>query len=143
MNCEVCGASNARRRAKIEGTILNVCDRCVRTGEEVARVEISRRPKPVLRAPKDMDYSLKEDFSRIIRSNREKKGLTQEQLAAKIQEKHTIVNRIENGWEPPLPVVKKLERFFNISLMGASEESDYKLKASKEGLTLGDIAKIN
>ena len=143
MNCEVCGASNARRRAKIEGTVLNVCDRCVRTGEEVARVEIARRPKPVFRAPRGMDYSLKEGFGKIIRDNREKKGLTQEQLAAKIQEKHTIINRIENGWEPPLPVIKKLERFFRISLMGAAVEVDYKLKTSKEGLTLGDIAKIS
>ena len=143
MNCEVCGAYNARRRAKIEGTVLTVCDRCVRTGEEVARVEIARRPKPVLRAPKDMDYSLKENFGRIIRNNREKKGLTQGQLAAKIKEKHTIINRIENGWEPPLPVIKKLERFFNISLRGASEEADYKTKSKNEKLTLGDIAQMS
>ncbi|MBR9682263.1 MAG: TIGR00270 family protein [Candidatus Aenigmarchaeota archaeon] len=143
MNCEVCGASNARRRAKIEGTILNVCDRCVRSGEEVARVEIARRPKPMYTAPRGMDYSLKEDFGSIIRKNREKRNLTQEQLSAKIQEKHTIVKRIEDGWEPPLVVIKKIEKFFNISLMGISAGNDYKIKVEKGGMTLGDIAKIS
>lgn len=142
MNCEICGAYDARRRAKIEGTILNVCDSCVRSGEEVARVEIARRPKSVYTAPIEMSYSLKEDFGKIIKNNREKKGLTQEQLAAKIQEKHTIVNRIENGWEPPLLVIKKLEKFLNIILRTASEEVDYKIKVKEKGLTLGDIAEI-
>jgi len=143
MNCEVCGSRDARRRAKIEGAILTVCDDCARTGEEVARVTITRRPKPVFKAPRGIDYQLKKDFSSIIKKNREKRELTQEQLAAKLKEKHTIIRRIEEGWEPPLPVIKKLERFFRIHLMASSTDSDYKLKTKKKTLTLGDIAEIN
>lgn len=143
MNCEVCGASNAMRRSKIEGTILNVCNNCVRNGEEVARVEMVRRPKPVFRAPQGLDYVLKEDFGQTIHKSREKIGLTQEQLSAKIKEAHSTVRRIEDGWEPPLAVIKKLERFFNITLTAVSAGSDYKTKVKDEGVTLGDIARIS
>ena len=142
MRCELCGAPDANRKAEIEGAVLNVCANCVNLGKEMATVKMIERPKPKIRMPSSMDYDLKDNFGSLIRKSREKKGLTQEELAAKIKEKHSIIKQIEHGWEPPLAVIRKLEKYLNINLIEASAESDYKTKAKRESLTLGDIAEL-
>jgi putative transcription factor len=57
-------------------------------------------------------------YAALVRKNREKKGLTQDQLGEKINEKGSVISRIESGhMEPDIKVAKKLERFFSISLL--------------------------
>jgi putative transcription factor len=71
-----------------------------------------------------------------------KRNLTQEDLAKKLNEKVSILKRIEDGWEPPLNVVKKLERFFNIELTEEAEEKKIEKKTSKTDLTIGDVVEV-
>jgi uncharacterized protein (TIGR00270 family) len=113
MSCEICGSKDENRRARIEGVILGVCNKCVKLGEELPKVNIAPKKK-IEKKINELDFTLREDFSEIIRKEREKRNLTQEQLAKLLREKSTIIKRIEEGWEPTLEITKRLEKFFNI-----------------------------
>lgn len=137
--CEICG-NKATRKAKIESAVLSVCNECVKLGKEI--IKIKPKPKKPATLPEELNLIIKDNFSFLIRQNREKKQLTQEQLASSIKEKASIIKRMEDGWEPPLSVIKKLERFFDIKLMGEISEEKITKKEEKEELTIGDVIKV-
>ncbi len=139
MECEVCGSKSANRKIKAEGAILNVCDECVKFGQEIPKIEIRQIKKTAL--PEQVEEGLKPDFYSIIKREREKRNLTQTQLAKKLNEKASIIKRVEEGWEPSLALIKKLERFFNIKLLEKIKEGKTKKMERKE-LTIGDIVQI-
>ena len=60
-----------------------------------------------------------ENFSAVVKAEREKRKLTRQELARKISVQENLIGRIENGWRPPLDIVKKLERFFGRKLTEA------------------------
>ncbi|NIM47245.1 MAG: TIGR00270 family protein [Candidatus Aenigmarchaeota archaeon] len=139
--CKICGSKKANRKAKIEGAILTVCEECVRFGQEVKPPEVKTVKKyvPKIEEPREI---LKPNFNEIIRNSREKMKLKQEDLAKKINEKSSTIKRIEEGWEPPSKLIRKLEKFFNIKLTEKPEEKTLKTKADKKKLTIGDIIEI-
>ena len=141
MDCEVCGAKNADRRARIEGVILRVCRNCVSLGEELPTVIIEKQKK----APQkivEVDKRLVPKFNLILKQVREKRNLTQEEFAGKLSEKVSVIKRIEEGWEPPSGIIKKLERFFNIKLTEEVKEEKIQSKKEKKKLTIGDVVEI-
>ena len=142
MACALCDSKKATRQARIEGVILRVCDECIKFGEEVAKVEY-RPIKKQVRMPQEMEETAVENFSDIIRKQRQKNNLTQEQLAKKLKEKHSIIKRIEEGWKPPLSVLRKLEKFFNVKLLETAIAGKITTKKSGKKLTLGDIVEIS
>lgn len=139
--CKICGSKNANRKAKIEGAILTVCENCVKFGNEIKPPEVRRVKKyiPKIEEPKEI---LKPNFNKIIRSSREKMKLKQEDLAKKINEKLSLIKRIEEGWEPPTNLIRKLEKFFNIELTEKPEEKTLERKTDKKKLTIGDVIEI-
>ena len=139
VECNLCN-KKAVTRAEVDGVVLDVCKECTKYGTELRRVVI--KPKKNVTSIPELDYSIKPDFSSVIRKAREKRGLTQDQLATQLVERSSIIKRIEEGWEPSLPTVRKLERFFNLKLVETIPET--KIKASdKKELTIGDIAEIH
>jgi putative transcription factor len=107
-------------RAEIEGAELMVCRECARLGkvlrtqEEAPRAAyIPRRETTPLMEP----FELIDDFGTEIKKARERLGLTREQLAKKIFEKESVLQRIEaNELEPSDELVLKLEKALNIRL---------------------------
>ncbi len=69
--------------------------------------------------------------------------LKQENLAKKINEKMSTIKRVEEGWEPPSSLIKKLEKFFNIKLTEKPEEKSLEKKTDKKKLTVGDVVEIS
>ena len=138
MQCEVCGSRYSRRRAKIEGVILRVCSNCVKLGEELPVVEIKKVKKKIQKIEEKI---IKPNFSFIIKEKREKMKLTQEQLANKLNEKLSIIRKIENGWEPSSKLIEKLEKLFKIKLFEVPKE-EYIEKQERKNLTIGDIVEI-
>ncbi len=60
---------------------------------------------------------LNPEFHKIIREARTKKGLSHDQMGQKINEKVTLLRKIETGAiKPDEPLAKKLERFLGITL---------------------------
>jgi len=139
--CELCGSKKANRKAKIEGVILTVCENCVNFGNEIKPPEIKvvKKYVPKIEEPEEI---LKPNFNEIIRTSRERMKLKQEDLAKKINEKLSIIKRIEEGWEPPSSLIRKLEKFFNIKLTEKPEEKTLEKKTDKKKLTIGDMIEV-
>ncbi|MFB6088130.1 MAG: multiprotein bridging factor aMBF1 [Haloarculaceae archaeon] len=89
----------------------------------------------------EMD-ELAQDYDQRIRSAREKAGLSQEELAKQLNEKASLIRKLEHGDTLPSDDVQnKLEGALDIDLSagGGTEETEWESEASGEGLTLGDM----
>ncbi|MCQ4153512.1 MAG: multiprotein bridging factor aMBF1 [Archaeoglobi archaeon] len=147
MNCEICGRELKGSGVKIivEGTELTVCSSCKRYGSEKVSTASQMGAKRVVIKKKkistDIEFKdeLVENYNQIIRQEREKRGWSQEQLAKKIQEKESVIKKIENAEIAPDPeLVAKLEKLFGVKL----RESVPVVKLEKKPSitpTLGDI----
>jgi len=85
------------------------------------------------------------NYGEKVRKAREKKGLTQKDVGKKINEKASVIHRIESEhMEPSISLAKKLGKELGIKLVG-KESMDYK-KENKDSegddVTLGDVADI-
>jgi len=69
------------------------------------------------------EFEYIEEFGRIIREAREKMGLTQEEFSKQLNEKVTIVRKIEAGeFNPPIELARKIEKILKIKLIVPVEE---------------------
>ncbi len=147
MECEVCGGriSGKPHMVMIEGGRVRTCSRCARFGTEV-----KHEPRQVLhkkrRAPRqEPELEPVDDYSERIRRAREAKGLSQEELARMVQEKESVIARLEAGrMKPDLSTARKLEKALDIELMVEVEGTDWSGSGEHGGgeLTIGDIIKI-
>lgn len=160
MICEMCGKSvTFCRKVTIEGVHLEVCAECAKFGTE-ARKETPKPegPKPVITQrleirekrgrPRDIykgqeTEELVDDFASRIRDARQSKGMTQKDLAMKINERVTVLSKIETGdMRPDERLIGKLQKELGIVL----KEKVSAVLASKESgsrpLTLADLIKI-
>ena len=138
--CELCGAK-ASKKAKVEGTVLDVCENCVKYGKEVKEVEYKRPVKKILRLDGE-DQVMVKDFHKLIRHSREKRKLTQEDLAKKLNEKLSLIKRVEDGWHPSNKTIDKIEKFFNIKIREEAVELIHEQKQNAKSLTIGDVIEI-
>ncbi|WP_435194677.1 multiprotein bridging factor aMBF1 [Natronomonas sp. EA1] len=83
------------------------------------------------------------DYDDRIRTARESKGLSQEELANQLNEKASLIRKVERGDVLPSDSVqKKLEKALGISLTeGESEDSEWESGSSMGTTTLGDVVK--
>jgi len=145
MICEICGRTikGKGREIYVEQAKLTVCKNCIRYGTPVSsRPQISRKESVFTPAPSDFD--IREDYFDIVRKAREKNGLTQKDLAQKINEKESIIHRIETGhMRPSRKLARKLEDALEIHLLEKIEEAEIvKRRDRSDGLTIGDIIRI-
>ena len=140
--CNICGARNANRKARIEEVILTVCNNCVNLGEEIPmiKIKIARKSPQKIR---ELEETIVPTFSKVIKAERERHNISQEELAKKLSEKVSVIRRIEEGWEPSLTLVKKLEKFFNMKLTEKIDEQRTSKKEERKSLTIGDIVEID
>ena len=139
--CEICGSNKANRKTKIDKAILIVCDKCVSFGEEIRPPQM--KIKKTIPKLEEAEEVLKPDFSEMIRTSREKMKLKQDELAKKLNEKSSVIKRVEEGWDPSPSLISKLEKFFNIKLTENTEEKSVEKRTKKEKLTIGDVVEIN
>lgn len=166
MPCEMCGKEVPRvKKVQIGGTTLEVCNDCAKFREDTP-VEVTE-PAPVASGPaavaappvrvaplhhgkkKDVlsrgEMDLAEDYHKRIIKGRRTNDLTQEELAKRINEKKSVISRLETGeMRPSDRLVKKLEKELNIKL---KERIEYQVEPSKKklgtgGVTLGDLIKM-
>ena len=135
---------------------MSVCPSCAKFGVEVAghATEVTGRSRVLqgleerqARAkPRDifqqMDTELVEDFGKRIREARQRKGLTQEELAKKLAERQSVLSKVEAGQQRPNDqLAKRLERELGIQLFEKVEAAGPERPGPKVGgaLTLGDL----
>jgi len=159
MQCEMCGSEpdSGLLRVKVEGSVINVCERCARYGEVIAKVreapvltKAEERAKKQTRQATPVDqegevvFVISADYAEKIKGGREKLGLKQEELAKKLNERDSLLSKIETGtMEPSIKLARKLERFFNIKLIEEHKEEG-KILAKEKGnqTTIGDLARL-
>jgi putative transcription factor len=145
----------------IEGAKLTVCNQCSKHGTTVWEEPKTMAPKPkasfqplriqsqkIRETTVDTSQELVENFDQKIRQAREKLGLSHEELGKKINEKVSLLKKIETRkMTPNNRLAAKLEYALKIKLLvPATEEKVPQPKipklASRE-LTLGDLIQLN
>lgn len=143
MLCEMCGKEgDVLVKVAIEGSILEVCTACSKFGKVIGApaggaVASGRAPGHGAGAgevqerlgsyqkrmsERDLyselpDLELDPAWSKKVREAREKLGLTQEQFGARINEKVSVVHKLESGaFVPPDELIRKLERTLKVRL---------------------------
>lgn len=154
MACELCGKEvNDTTTVKVEGSQMEVCEECKKYGKEVLTSEKkSQSTQEVLQRIKDKqsrgtsdDYEetteeLALDYSERIESARLENELTQEELAKKINEKKSVIAKLEReDMRPSENLREKLENTLNIKLTEKIKSAPTKTTEKTEGLTIGDL----
>jgi putative transcription factor len=159
MRCEVCGREifGHPNYRIIEGGKLTVCSQCSKFSDQEwdpkrpeARKSPTRRrsaqPQPRRRSDIETAESLElvEGYGMIMKKARQKKGLSVEDFAKKINEKESVVKKFEKeDMNPPLDLVRKIQRELNINILEESETSKGTVLTRPMGpRTLGDLINI-
>lgn len=152
MRCEVCGAETGRvHEVMMEGSVVKTCDSCKDLGEEVDKKGAQRRSsskKPAGggrrgRSIYDEMEELVDDYPSRIRAAREGLGMTQEELAKRINEKRSLVRKLEKGDKVPEDdVVTKLEGALDVELHGELGEADFEPGSGGGDVSFGDVVRI-
>ena len=152
MDCEICGKPIKGKGFKVivEGSEVTVCYACKNYGVEkpISKVSQPGVSKVLIKRKKqstNIEFSeeLLENYNLIIKREREKRGWSQDVLAKKIQEKASLIRKIENAEITPEPeVIEKIERLFNIKLREKVPEVKVNLKKINLTPTLGDVVVI-
>src|SRR3989344_2638549 len=120
MLCELCGKKDATLKADIEGAVLNVCDACSRFGVVRAKIINSETTtKENLGKLKEIatieSEQLITNYAQVIKHARELTKLSQKEFAAKINERESVIHRLECGEMDPSDVlIRKLEKSLGI-----------------------------
>jgi len=168
--CEMCGADEASlTTTKVEGAELELCSSCTDFGTEVRDESTSSGGKYSTSSstgksssssgssgsggssgsstrPRDMFDDMDEiatDYDERIREARESRGLSQEELADQLNEKASLIRKLERGDTLPTDEVqRKLERALDISLVEGQSADDPDWETDDAGtMTLGDVVK--
>lgn len=149
--CERCGKRAKLTLVFIEGAEMYLCPDCSKYGKVVERrpepkiVQRSKTSAPAQRSKKpdaltNRDKELVDDYPRRIQRAREGMGLSREDLGRKINERVSIISKLEHGeMHPPDTLIKKLEKALNITLMEVVEDYSITQKAESSGMTLADF----
>ncbi|MFB6232843.1 MAG: multiprotein bridging factor aMBF1 [Haloarculaceae archaeon] len=168
VQCEMCGTETADpNRVKIEGAELDVCDECTDFGTELTQEETESTTSTKYSTGssgssssgststsssgggsgrrRDMFDNMEElaqDYEDRIRDGRESAGLSQTDLANQLNEKASLIRKLEHGNTLPSDEVKrKLERALDIDLTagGGTDETEWESDSATGEYTLGDV----
>lgn len=161
MRCEVCGRKiyTSPLTALIEGAKLTVCVECSKHGKIVhedfgVQHKSPRKtlpsappkmPKKKIEAKVETTQEVVEGYHTKIRQARERLGLSHEELGKKINEKASVLSKLETGKMTPNNVlVSKLEHALKIKLLVPISEDKVaeSPRAQNRELTLGDLMKL-
>jgi len=104
----------------------------------------ARRPRRRVTSLPGEDLELIEDYGEIVRKARIELGLSQEDLAKQLNEKLTIIKKIEaEEFRPSLELARKIERVLRVKLLIPPEEPvevrEFKVGKEVGGMSLGDL----
>jgi putative transcription factor len=137
-DCEMTGKRGVQLfRIKIDGAFMNVCKECVKFGEKIDKPQSFKTSKGSFnRVDKNANKFIIKAYASAIKKARESKNLKQSEMADKLNEKESLIHKIESGHlKPNFPLAKKLERFLGISLFETISEtqSTTTTSSSKKG----------
>jgi len=149
-DCERCGRKGRLTLVEMAGARLYVCQDCGKQGKPVQEPRpivpayspktSSRAPVPKPDALTNRELELADDFNVRIQRARERKGWSREDLGRKMNERVSIISKLENGeMRPSDDLIRKLERTLEIKLMEPVSDVRVQGSSASQGLTLGDL----
>lgn len=162
--CPICGGIiwGKGKRVLLEGTKITVCQNCAQHGVILHKPLLNRSKKnphysiktspskqKVIKKNIIYDLEIVPEFAKKIKNVRNSLGLNQDQFAQKLNEKPSLLRRIETGKvTPTIKLAKKIQEVYNIILLQKSDDaiganvrdSKYMKKSSRS--SLGDLAFI-
>lgn len=168
--CEMCGAEKpSLTTTKVEGAELELCDECSEFGTEVKTQSPSSTSTKYSTSSDSSDSGgassssggssgdsstrrhdlfdemeeVANDYDDRIRKAREEREISQEDLAQQLNEKASLIRKLEGGGVLPSDQVQqKIESELDISLSAGSDEEDAEWSGgSSTTTTLGDVVK--
>ena len=159
--CDMCSSPEAVYRIELEGTRLNVCEKCASYGRIITKLkqeeapEKKRKKEKLIKGgelkPKKESETLQiivPNSAQLIKNKREEIGLKQKELAKRIAEKESVIHKLESGrMKPDLALARKLEKFLKIKLveeveLAEAEDNHKKRQGLADNLTIGDLINI-
>jgi putative transcription factor len=163
--CEMCGMDSPKaKRVFLEGTLLMLCPKCSKFGQEQVERDEKMEPEKMAATPikrpapytgkgkvgvaggglDSGEVELADDYHKRISSARNKLGLTQEELGRKINERKSVIAKLESKQlRPNDKLIKKLEKVLSITLMEKVSAAGLNIREQKRGFTIGDMIKMN
>jgi len=159
MRCEVCGREILGQvfYKVIEGGKMTVCSRCAQFGtrdwdpKEKITQQQRRRPARSAAPPRPRsdieaaeNFELVDNYGELIRKTRQRKGMLVEDFAKKLNEKESVVKKLEKEeLNPSMALIKKVESELGIKLLELSSAASGPVLTKPMGpRTLGDMIKI-
>ncbi|MFX1239017.1 MAG: multiprotein bridging factor aMBF1 [Promethearchaeota archaeon] len=157
--CPICGSIiwDKGEKVLLEGAKITVCSVCAKHGQKIREKPSfhakNRQISPGAPTRKNnsrrneiLEKEIVEDYANKIRNARSRMNLTQEKFSHKINEKPSLMKRIEAGKaKPTIQLAKKLEKNLKIKLLKDADEIEVntsRYMKKKSGASLGDIAYI-
>ena len=132
--CEMCGKVTDLYEVIVEGTTLKTCQACAACGTILKGPQVA--VKPLKNAGKlSANVTIKhvaahevvvvsDDVASLLRKEREKRKLTQDDFAKLLVGKASMVHKIESGsLRPDLETAKKWEKILGVKLTEKSEDN--------------------
>ena len=161
MNCDICGREIVGQafKVKVEGAKMLVCRNCQALGKPYQEDPAPQRPrsssagyarlprlperKPAELPKEIQELDIAENFSDLVRKRRMKLGWSQGDLARKVKEKLSVIQKIETGKiTPDTQLCRQLQHELKIKLLVPRKEAPAPKTATPAEVTLGDIVKI-
>lgn len=157
--CEMCGRElPIHATIQVESARMSVCVGCARFGKVVeapapktgapqagspAGSHARPRSHAEKRVPLESDEEIVENFGERVRIARERKRVSLDDLARAVNEKKSLLAKIETGAHFPDPTVtRKLEAALGIKLREKVEEVHTQKVKPSGGMTIGDLIKM-
>jgi putative transcription factor len=158
LNCDICGRVILGQafKVQVEGAKMLVCSNCQSLGKPYK--EEPRPQPPVVRStsflptrkrttelPREMaQFDLAEDLAERVRKYRMKLALSQEELAKRVKEKLSVIQKIETGkMTPDMRLCRALEHELKVKLLlPHTETAEVPKSAVPSEVTLGDIVRV-
>lgn len=157
--CEMCGKTGDLVSVAIEGVPLTVCSACAKYGAVNCHYSgtvsatfangkkvLSGSPKYHPQPSTKPEYRVVDAYASLVRTAREKRGMTQKDFALLLQEKESFISKWESASvKPDLETARKLQKMLGITLVTLDEDvvQAEKLEKNKSTeFTLGDFIKV-
>ena len=139
--CELCGAKAGDIYViNVEDVELRVCTKCAKGKKIVAKAVQKNAPKGFAKENKNEEPQLVENYGSVIHDARESMKLPLKVLAEMINEKETLLLRIEQQRTlPSVALTKKLEKALSIRLAEPEQQNKNVVISAKKEATLGDF----
>ena len=148
--CQLCGEeTDSTVKAKIEGAVMKVCDSCSEMGEKIQKKTKKNskksKKKKRKRTSKDEEKVLTNNYGEKIRNERENREMTMEELADQMNEKTSVIQKIEQEeLKPDKKLAGKISKKLGLKMYVNPEVTSYDDTSDGDNrkATLGDVANI-